>query len=183
MLRGFAVAAALALAGCASLPPSPPVAAPTTGEAWTLQGRLGVQSGEESLSGQLHWQHRADRDELLMVSPLGQGVARIVRDADGVVLEVPNQAPRRAPDAETLTRDVLGYTLPVAGLAWWVQARPDPAWPFEARYDAAGRLSQLRQSGWVIDYLQYTDDARPRRLTVAREGLQIRLVADRWQAE
>jgi outer membrane lipoprotein LolB len=37
----------------------------------------------------------------------------------------------------------------------------------------------------VIDYLQYAADvpARPRKLVVVREGLEIRLVADSWQAE
>ncbi|MFP5409742.1 MAG: lipoprotein insertase outer membrane protein LolB [Gammaproteobacteria bacterium] len=176
--------ALLTLGGCASVPPiSAPATLPAAQDAWTLKGRIGVQHGEESVSGQLHWQHRADRDELLMISPLGQGVARIVRDAGGVMLEVPNQPPRHAPDVESLTREMLGYALPVSGLAWWVQARPDPSSPFEVRHDEGGRVAQLRQNGWVIDYLQYTEDARPRRLTVTREGLLIRLVADSWQAE
>jgi len=37
----------------------------------------------------------------------------------------------------------------------------------------------------VIDYLQFAPDApaRPRKLVVAREGLEIRLVADSWQVE
>lgn len=185
MIAGrLATAALLVLAGCASVPNLPaPVAQPAAEGVWTLQGRIGVQHGDESMSGQLHWQHRADRDELLMISPLGQGVARIVRDAGGVMLEVPNQPPRHAADVESLTREMLGYVLPVSGLAWWVQARPDPSSPFEVRHDEGGRVAQLRQDGWVIDYLQYTEDARPRRLTVAREGLRIRLVADSWQTE
>ncbi|KVW97379.1 lipoprotein insertase outer membrane protein LolB [Thiobacillus denitrificans] len=181
----LAVVLLLALtAGCATMPP--PLSAdavPPLSANWTLQGRIGVQAGEQSLSGQIHWQHSVATDEVLLTSPLGQGVARIVRDADGVALEVPNQPTRRAPDAESLTREALGYTLPVAGLAWWVQARPDPGSVFEATHDAAGRLAQLKQNGWVIDYLQYAADGRPRRLAVAREGLQIRLVADSWQAE
>ena len=137
------------------------------------------------MSGQIRWQHRDGSDELLMTSPLGQGVARIVRDAEGVALEVPGQPVRRAPDADSLTHEALGYVLPVAGLTWWVQARPDPGQAFEATRDAAGRLAQLRQSGWVIDYLQYAADMpeRPRKLVVAREGLEIRLVADSWTSE
>ena len=131
----------------------------------------------------IYWRHRANTDEVLMTSPLGQGVARIVRDAEGVLLEVPNQPARRAPDAESLTREALGYALLVSGLVWWVQGRPDPGSKFEARHAPAGRLEQLRQDGWVIDYLQYAADARPRKLVVAREGLEIRLVADSWLAE
>jgi len=185
MRRGIAAALlALVLGGCAALPPAPPaVLEPPYQANWTLMGRIGVQSGEQSLSGQIHWQHRVESDEVLMTSPLGQGVARIVRDAEGVVLEVPNQPTRRAPDAESLTREALGYALPVAGLTWWVQGRPDPGSAFESTQDASGRIAQLRQNGWVIDYLQYAADARPRRIVVTREELQIRLVADSWQIE
>lgn len=176
---------ALGLGGCAALPPATPPAAGTLAaeSGWAFIGRIGVQSAEQSLSGQLHWQHQADRDELLMLTPLGQGAGRIVRDAEGVTLELPGQPMQRASDAEALTRALLGYALPVSGLAWWIQARPDPSTAFEADRDAAGRLLQLRQSGWVIDYLQYTENGRPRRLVLAREGLQIRLVADSWQPE
>ncbi len=173
---------ALTLGGCASVSP-PPAAESPVSASWTLQARIGVQSGEQSMSGQIRWQHRHDGDDLMLISPLGQGVARIVRDAAGVVLEMPNQPPRRARDADALTAEALGYALPVAGLAWWVQALPDPARAFEARRDAVGRLAQLKQDGWVIDYLQYAADARPRKLVVTREGLEIRLVADSWAAE
>lgn len=185
MRVGFAtVLLALLLGGCASVAP-PAVEVPAGSANWTLQGRIGVQSDEQSLSGHIHWQHRTDRDELLMTSPLGQGVARIVSDAEGVTLEMPNQPTRHARDADTLTQEALGYVLPVAGLAWWVQARPAPGSAFEATRDAAGRLAQLRQDGWTIDYLRYTADApaRPRKLVVARKGLEIRLVADSWQSE
>ena len=186
-MRALTVTAllALTLGGCASLPPPPHTAGRMEIQPeWVLQGRIGIRNDEQSLSGQVHWQHGADADDLLMTSPLGQGVARIVRDAQGVTLEVPNQPTRRARDAETLTRETLGYALPVAGLAWWVQARPDPARAFEAKRDEAGRLVQLKQDGWTIDYLQYAADApdRPRILVVTREGLEIRLVADSWQS-
>ena len=187
-MRNRTVAALLALAvgGCASVPsPSRIEPEASFSPSWTLQGRIGVQSGEQSLSGQIHWQHRVATDEVLMTSPLGQGVARIVRDADGVALEIPNQPTRRAPDADTLTREALGYVLPLSGLTWWMQARPDPDHLYEATRDPNGRLTQLRQNGWVIDYLEYAADmpVRPRKLVVSREGLQIRLVTDSWQAE
>jgi outer membrane lipoprotein LolB len=185
-MRALAVTAllALALAGCASVPPSPPAIAVTPVPAnWILQARIGILNGEQSVSGQIRWQHRVDGDDLMVISPLGQGVARIVRDAQGVALEVPNQPTRWARDADSLTQEALGYALPVAGLAWWVQALPDPARPFEAARDAAGRLARLKQDGWTINYLQYTADARPRKLVVTREALEIRLVADSWQAE
>lgn len=177
------LALALAMGGCATLAPPAGPGPSAFPAGWTLQGRIGVKNAEQSLSGQIRWQHHGDRDELLLTSPLGQGLARIVRDADGVTLELPGQAPRRAPDADALTREALGYVLPVVGLTWWVQARPDPSRSFEASHDAAGRLTRLSQDGWTIDYLQYAADARPRKLTVSREALEIRLVADSWGSE
>ena len=174
---------AAGLGGCASVPPGRMDAVLST--SWTLQGRIGIQTAEQSLSGNIRWQHLPASDELLMTSPLGQGVARIVRNADGVILDVPNQPLRYAPDAESLTREALGYGLPVSSLAWWVQAHPAPNRVFEATRDAAGRIAQLKQDGWVIDYLQYATEApaRPRKLVATREGLEIRLVTDSWQSE
>ena len=183
MTRRLLGAALLALAaGCATSPPAPPTSAPV-GDTWTLQGRIGVQSGEQSVSGNVRWRHQPELDELLITSPLGQGVARIVRDDAGVLLEVPNQPPRRALDAEALTRETLGYALPVSGLVWWVRGEADPRSAHRARRASDGRLERLEQDGWVIHYLQYAADGRPRKLLVARQDLEIRLVADRWDVE
>lgn len=183
-----ALACVLALAGCATTP-QPPVAPVDTRaplpEQWSMQGRIGVKTPDQSLSGNLRWTHRRDVDELLLTSPLGQGVARIVGDAGGVTLEVPNRPVRRAADAESLTQSVLGYALPVSGLRWWVQARPAPGTRFDATRDSANRFERIDQDGWTIRYLRYADDApaRPQKLALTREGLEIRLVVDTWQDE
>ena len=182
----FALALGLALGGCASTPPAKPVdTRAALAENWTLEGRLGIKTDEQSLSGRIHWLHRPQTDAVLLISPLGQGVARIVRDQAGVTLEVPNQPPRQAADVESLTQAVLGYSLPVSGLTWWVQARPAPGRDFDATRDSWNRFEQIKQDGWVINYLQYADDApeRPRKLSVSRAGLEIRLVVDTWTNE
>lgn len=188
-MRSLLVAGlALLLTACATprvAEQTPAIASITPATPWSLQGRLAIQAGENSQSGQLHWQHRPGTETILLLSPLGQGVARIVSDVSGVALEVPNKPVRRAADAETLTRDALGVALPLSGLSHWILARPDPQRPAERTLDAQGRVTQLRQDGWVIDYPQYMSetDLRPRRLNVARNGLEIRLVIDKWEME
>ena len=181
---GFAVL----LSACAT--PRMPVQAPTVAKLnldtpWSLQGRIAIKAGENSQSGQLHWQHRPGIESMLLLSPLGQGVARIVSDSGGVTLEIPNKPVRHAPDAESLTREALGVALPLSGLSHWILVRPDPLRPFEQTLDSTGRITQIRQDGWVIDYPQYMSetDARPSKLNVARAGLEIRLVIDKWEME
>jgi outer membrane lipoprotein LolB len=185
-MRGLTIVGVVWLmAACATSSPPPASVDVEPDVNWTLQGRIALKSGEQNLSGQLQWQRQTGRDELLLASPMGQGVARIMHDRDGVLLEIPNETPRRAPDAESLTREVLGYPLPLSGLAYWIQARPDPGRPYQQTSDDTGRLSQLMQDGWVIDFLQYMPDhpARPRKLVVSREDIEIRLVVDAWQTE
>lgn len=172
---------ALWLAGCVTAPVTVPVSTEYS-ENWSLSGRLGIQTETQSLSGQIEWQHAPASDVLVLATPLGQGMARIKRRAADVTLEIPDQPVRRAPDAETLTRDALGYSLPVSGLGWWIQAQRDPSRPADLVRDASGRVTQIRQDGWTIDYLQYTD-RRPRKLALTRDRLELRLVIDSWRPE
>ena len=188
-MRAWVIAGlALVLAGCATPAlrvPATPIPTAILNAPWSLQGRIALKAGKNSLSGQLQWSHRQNREELLLSSPLGQGVARIVSDAEGVLLEIPKQAPKRAVDAESLTREALGVALPLSGLSHWIQVRPDPARPSEQTLDASGRVAQIRQDGWVIDYLEYMAEPayRPRKLNIVRDGIEIRLVVDTWETQ
>lgn len=186
----YLVGAGLAVLLSACATPGGPVQAPlpsslSANQPWSLQGRIAIKAGENSQSGQLQWQHRPGSESMLLLSPLGQGVARIVSDGSGVTLEIPNKPARHAPDAESLTREALGVALPLSGLSHWILVRPDPLRPFEQTLDNNGRVAQIRQDGWVIDYPQYMSesDPRPRKLNVARAGLEIRLVIDTWELE
>lgn len=178
-LRRLFPALLVLVQACTSIGPSVPVARETL--SFTLSGRVSVQHGEENFSGSLSWTAGARRDELLFSTPLGQGMASLVRSSDGVVLTPAGKDPVRAETADDLTEKTLGFRLPLAGLRYWVQGLPDPARLSESRRTENGGLTQLRQDGWIIDYLQYREN-RPRKIHVTREGLEIRLVIDEWQA-
>ncbi|MCA1926045.1 MAG: lipoprotein insertase outer membrane protein LolB [Thiobacillus sp.] len=169
------------LAGCATAP-GPLMVETDRATAWTLTGRLGIRSDTQSLSGNLDWRHRPELDVIVMATPLGQGVARIERRLGEVVLEMPNQPPRRAPDAETLMQEALGYSLPLTGLVSWVQAQPDSRRPADVTRDGAGRVERIVQDGWTVEYQQYAG-GRPRKLSMVRGALELRLVLDSWQTE
>ena len=175
--------ACLLFAGCATIEQQ---AAPAglVGEAFHLSGRVSVKYGSEAASGKISWQHDTAGDDLLISDPLGQGVARIVRSDAMVSLTTSDQKVYQASDVEALTSQVLGWRLPLAGLHDWVRGRASAGVPAQTRLDSSQRLAELRQSGWLVEFLDY-DGARglPARLRLSREDMEIRLVIDQWRAE
>ena len=156
-----------------------PTGVPSAG-GFDLSARFAVRHGSESATGGVQWRHSETADDLLITNPLGQGVARITRSGAEFELETSNGERYRAPDAETLTQQVLGWSLPLRGLPQWVLARPLPGEPAEIARGDDGRVKSLNQDGWQIDYEQYAGE-HPSRVNLAREDLRIRLVIESWQ--
>ena len=168
-------AAVLLAAGCAELPPQ-------AGEAFEfeLTARFAARYRDEAASDTLAWRHRAARDDVLLSSPFGQGLARISREGEAVTLVAGDDRRYTAADAESLTEQVLGFRLPLRGLADWVRARPATDAPAQAEYAQDGRLLSLEQHGWRIEYLGY-DGTRPTRLKLSYPGLELRLAISAWK--
>ncbi len=167
-------AAVLLVAACAELPHRP--------EAFEfeLTGRIAARYRDEASSGTLAWRHRAAGDDVLLSSPFGQGLARITRDGEAVTLVTGDGKRYVAADAETLTEQVLGFRLPLRGLADWVRARPATDAPAQAEYAQDGRLLSLEQRGWRIEYTSY-EGARPKVLKLNYPGLELRLAISEWK--
>jgi outer membrane lipoprotein LolB len=169
----------LLLAACAA----PQFQFPATDTQFELSGRIAVRYRDDAGSGNIAWRHGARSDELLLTTPLGQGMARIVRSGDEVTLTTQDGREFRAADAESLTDQVLGFRLPLLGLADWVRGRvaPQPApEPRRERRDVAGRLVEFEQSGWKVQYLEYAA-ALPSRLALTYPGLELRLAISEWK--
>jgi outer membrane lipoprotein LolB len=174
------LAAALApllflLAGCAEVALQQAAGAPD----FELSGRFALTYKGEGNSGNISWRYGAAAEELLITSPLGQGVARIVRNGGEYILTTPEPREFRAADAESLMERAVGVRLPLAGLADWVRARPAQG-ESQPRYDAQGRLAELQQAGWKVEYLEYADKL-PMRLRLTYPGVELRLAITQWK--
>jgi outer membrane lipoprotein LolB len=171
----WALAFALLAAGCAQLETGP-----AADQVFELTGRLAARQGEQAFTGNLSWRHAGSADELLVTSPIGQGVARIVRNGDSVVLTTAEPREYRAPDVESLTEQALGFRLPLKGLADWVRARPAPGRPAKVEKGPDGRIASLEQNGWRIEYLAY-EEGLPSRMRLAYPGIDLRLAISAWK--
>jgi len=184
MRAAFAVALAAMLAACASAPPVAYVDARAE-PAFSAQGRLSARRGAEAVAVHYYWRHSTAADVFDVATPLGQTVARMRRDAAGVRVERPSEAPVEYRDWTALMQAVLGAPIPVDGLAYWVQAVSDPRSAADIERDDAGRPLVLRQQGWEIVYAYGDASSRPARLVMRYPGsdpVEVRIVVDTFTA-
>ncbi|EDZ99996.1 outer membrane lipoprotein LolB [Burkholderia sp. H160] len=191
---GFAAAALVALAGCASVKPQGPSTSNAATEltaqtSRSYQGRFAVQYNDQNgqqrnAYGNFSWQETGDTVTLQLRSPLGQTMAIVTSSPASATLELPNRPPLTADNVSTLMQNALGFTLPVEGLRYWLQPSPAPTSRAQTEKDPEqpSRLKQITQDGWTIDYLAYADAPATgvKRLNLSRSEppLDIKLVLD-----
>jgi outer membrane lipoprotein LolB len=185
-LKPFAAVIALAMiAGCAALMPSDRPA--ERAGAFDLVGRVAVAFDGRNFSSGLRWRHAPDREEVWLNTPTGQAVAHILADEEGATLTGADRQTHRAADVEALTRQALGWELPLTRLAWWVRGEAVPGSPLaEPVRDQRGRLVRFVQNGWNITLAHPGAEeagGMPRRVELARGGHHIRLVIDDWRGD
>jgi outer membrane lipoprotein LolB len=151
-LRGAALATALLMSACASVPQL----AQPTGD--TLSGRLAVRvdaadsAPARSENAAFELQGTAEIGRLNLTTPLGSTVAQARWAPGAVVLSTP-QGERRFADLDELTREVLGESVPLAALFDWLRGRP---WAGAAS-TPDGTAAGFAQLGWVVDLARFAD--------------------------
>ena len=150
-----------------------------------LQGRIGVQTEGKGFSGTTHWQHDNAGDNIALFSPLGGQIATIKTAADGVELVTSDGKSFSAKDAETLTQQNLGWSLPMQGLTDWVLGRPaSGSNASDIILDSTGRLTKLKQDGWEIEYPEYVETSGqqlPGKINLRNPKLYLKLVVEQWE--
>jgi outer membrane lipoprotein LolB len=192
-LRGRAKRAAvlgcvLAMTGCAG------VGTQTEGErvvfatrrpAFEITGRLSLRHSSEALTANFRWQHQGEQDTVDLASPTGQTVARLSGAAGVATLQTADGRTETAADWNALMARALDWSLPVAGLAFWIQGVPRPGDPFTVESGAGREPGVLRQDGWTIVYLAFAADdqgvLRPTRMTLSYPDIELRLAVDAWR--
>lgn len=194
---------ALMLGGCAGLVPAAHQASASPEQILhdnvDYHGRFSVHyvdnnGQDQNVYGNFDLQQLAGSSTLQLLNPLGQTLARVSVSPAGATLELPDRPVQTAPAVETLMQHAIGFPLPMDGLRYWLKPEAAPNTPAQITKDpVSGRISQIRQDDWTIDYLAYDDPAadntaaagKPEvaikrlNLTRAYPPLDVKLVIDR----
>jgi outer membrane lipoprotein LolB len=194
------------IAGCATpLLPSPAADIQATWQArqlelrrvtaWQIQGRLALRAADQGWHASLRWDRDGEKVRLDIMGPLGRGHLQLVQDSHGAELRDADQRVWRAENPEDLLYRATGWALPLEGLNYWVVGLPMPESVSTQHLDGQGRLKRLMQSGWDIQFLEYTRFGAydlPSKLYITRrnahtedhaagqEFLEVRLSIERW---
>jgi outer membrane lipoprotein LolB len=192
--------AGLWLAGCQTVPkPIAPAVAPEQVVAgwparraqlqaraqFSAQGRIGVVAGSDGFNGHLRWIQDGTRSTVSLDGPLGVGGVRIVDDAGALTVTNPSGEAYDSQAAHDALVRRLGFEPPLDSLRYWIQGVPDPATPSTESLSAQGYLGTLAQSQWTVtfgDYMQTADGALPRKMTLARAQVRVKLVIETWHS-
>jgi outer membrane lipoprotein LolB len=157
----------LLLAACAQLPAGGGIVrVPPKLSQFELDGRIVVRESQSRHYANISWRHDASRDEILLTTPLGQGMAELSRDAGSARLVTADRKEYLAADWEGLSEQVFGVRLPLDDLPQWLSGRVPPA-----------------ASGWRVQYLEYQSDAAdalPTLIEARRGDIELRLKVSEW---
>lgn len=136
---------------------------------FVAEGRIALRQGERRDHMRFRWEREADSDTVLLMSPLGQGLAELARDATGARLTQPGQPTITAETLPQLAERVFGTTLPLEAMADWLRA---------ARPALAGEVD-----GWrvlVSETSPYHQRRLLRVLEARRDDIELKLIVDDW---
>jgi outer membrane lipoprotein LolB len=189
---GTALALAALLSACATLPKPAVIPTPWSERLPALQsighfelhGRLAASTGAEGFSAGLRWMQQDDQASIDLSAPLGFGAAHIEQSSGKLQLTTSKGLTLDSSAASEELRATLGFEPPFASLRYWILGASDPATAAQESVDTQQRLTRLEQGGWQVDYTEFVlvqQQWLPRRLSVTRGSLRLRVVVDSWQ--
>ncbi len=155
-------------------------------DTWDIHARsaLKLESGVYNID--IRWRRQAENATILLEAPFGQGVFRIESDASGKFrLRLPDGGVFEDNSPEALLEGMMGWSLPISGLEYWIRGVPRPGTDYTHRLDSKGRARSIKQDKWSIGYLDYF--ARqgnlqlPRRVKLTGDNVTFKLIIERWQ--
>lgn len=150
---------------------------------WQFQGRIAIRRGDEGWHASLFWQSSDTGYRIKISGPLGWGVVHLSGNDEAVLLQTADGKIITASEPGQLLEQVTGWTLPVAGMRYWVRGLPVPGVSSQETRNRLGWPQHLQQSGWDINYQgfhRWQQADWPSRIRFEAGDVVVKLIIDRW---
>lgn len=152
---------------------------------FTLNGSIGMVQGEEGSGwhGKLNWRQTQNDFSMRILGPFGDEQAELLSDAGVLKLKTPDGQLASGNRLAEWQKQAFGTTVPLQALPYWLHAVPYPDMPQPSIKKANGKLSQLQQDGWQVNYSDWGKfDGRdmPKRITMTKAQVRIKLVVNEY---
>lgn len=174
----------LLLSACVTPPPITDIISKTTLDHWTASGKLGIKSRAQAKAVNFKWENRGDTFHIKLHGAMGFGSSSL-SNQNGIVELKTKDGIRRSESAESLLQNILGWTVPVDGLRYWIKGAPSPVSHIEfQQMNPSGDLEHLHQQGWKIHFQKYQQIdglMLPRKIVAKRDQLKLTIAIKNWR--
>lgn len=153
---------------------------------WTLTSAFSVREGTQASIVSLTWQQQGSYFNQRIAGPFNLGGVRIYGSPGHVTLVRSANQQVTASTPEELLQKELNIRLPISNLYYWVRGIPVPGIPASTRFDQYNHLISLQQSGWQVNYVDYTTVNGidlPKTIQMTNGNLQVKMVIKQWQIQ
>jgi outer membrane lipoprotein LolB len=151
---------------------------------FTISGAMAAKNKNKGWSASLNWaQQGVNSYQIRLMGPLGGGTV-LVNKKGSVVTYKEGGKTFTSSNADELLQKHTGIRLPVSNLYYWVRGLPAPGSIEATKQDKFNHLSQLKQSGYTVDYTRYTSVNGvdlPSLIRLQGQGTTIKLVIKQWK--
>lgn len=161
------------LAACSTRPRTP------TTSGFNIQGLAGITMNGTQNSANFNWYEYDGSFHIEFYGPLGMGSTYLDGDDQSVALTLSDQQTYNANSPEILMQNVLGWSLPVTGLRYWLLAKPVPNEAVISTKDNNGHIVYLSQEGWNITYSWRAQQSFPHKVVLVRPNVKVVIVINK----
>ncbi|MGL5741354.1 MAG: lipoprotein insertase outer membrane protein LolB [Legionella sp.] len=154
-----------------------------TVSSWEIRGAMAAKNKAKGWSTAMNWiQSGPSTYQIRLMGPLGSRTVLIDKKGNTITFQ---DGPKKitSHNADELLAEQTGIKLPVNNLYYWVRGLPAPG-PVEAEHhDQYNHLTQIKQSGYTINFNQYTSEKGidlPSMIHVEGNGVTVKVVIKKW---
>lgn len=152
---------------------------------WRCVGRIAIRTENEGGTVNLNWYQAGETAKIVLNAPLNQGTVELVGRPDMMVITDSSGRSQLTTNPQASIEQLTGWNIPITALPDWIRGLPHDK-QAKIQLNPNGWLQTLSDDGWLIDYESYMpvpghDLEMPRKITVSRNDIRLRLVVESWQ--